>query len=293
MAESKPATLLMEWLRRRAGDEAAGWLESALVEVRAGDARRLAIAFSTASRKVGKADLELSADDLRRAGEARPGWDPSRWSADQAARTLLALSPPADDPDAYGALLDRLFRAGDVGEQVALYQALPLLPHPERHTLRAAEGVRSNIKAVFEAVALRNPFPSERFDEPAWNQMVLKCLFVESPLDPVVGLDRRANANLARMLTDYARERRAAGRSIHPELWRCVGPFADDETVGWLASLLESGGPHDRQAAALALAANSSPGAKSALQRFPDAARRVAAGEWTWSALAPASPGGP
>lgn len=286
MAEPTPATLLMDWLRRRAGAEAAGWLESALAEVRAGDARRLAVAFSTASRKAGKADLDLTDDDLRRAREARKDWDPSRWSADQAARSLLVLAAPADDAEAYSALLDQLFRAGDVGEQVALYQALPLLPHPERHALRAAEGVRSNIKAVFEAVALRNPFPSERFDEPAWNQMVLKCLFVESPLDPVVGLDRRANADLARMLTDYAKERRAAGRTIHPELWRCVGPFADGETVGWLAALLESGDEPQRQAAALALAANPSPNAKAALERFPDAARRVSGGEWTWSSLA-------
>ena len=58
--------------------------------------------------------------------------------------------------------------------------------------------------------------------------MVLKALFVETTLAPIVGLDERANPELARILRDYAHERWAAGRPVSPELWRCVGPFATD-----------------------------------------------------------------
>ncbi len=73
-------------------------------------------------------------------------------------------------------------------------------------------------------MAHRNPYPSERFAENRWNHMVLKAIFVGSPLHPIQGLDARANPPLARMLCDYAHERWAAGRPVSPELLRCVGP---------------------------------------------------------------------
>ncbi len=91
-----------------------------------------------------------------------------------------------------------------------------MYPDPPRHALRAAEGVRSNMRTVFEAVAHRNPYAAEQFAESAWNQMVLKALFVGSRLDLVVGLDRRRNEALARMLCDYAHERWAASRVVEP-----------------------------------------------------------------------------
>ncbi len=40
--------------------------------------------------------------------------------------------------------------------------ACRLYPDQPRYVLRAAEGVRTNMKAVFEAVAHRNPYPSEQ-----------------------------------------------------------------------------------------------------------------------------------
>lgn len=77
---------------------------------------------------------------------------------------------------------------------------------------------------VFEAVAHRNPFPAETF-EAQWNRMILKAMFISAPLAPVHGLDRRANPALVAMLLDHARERKAAGRAVPDDLWRCVTPF--------------------------------------------------------------------
>lgn len=125
------------------------------------------------------------------------------------------------------AVLDRLFGAADLAELVCLYQALPLLPCPERLAARAAEGVRSNMLPVFKAVALGNAYPAGWLGEGAWNQMILKAVFTGCPLRDVLGLDQRANLALARMLMDYARERQAAGRSVPADLWRPIGPFAD------------------------------------------------------------------
>ncbi|MGQ3029223.1 MAG: EboA domain-containing protein, partial [Ferrovibrionaceae bacterium] len=114
----------------------------------------------------------------------------------------------------------------DTAELVALFRGLPLYPDPERLEDEAGEGLRSNMRPVFEAVAHHSPYPREVFGEHRWNHMVLKALFVDSPLAPIQGLDERANPELAMMLRDYARERRAAGRPISPELWRCLIPFA-------------------------------------------------------------------
>ena len=85
--------------------------------------------------------------------------------------------------------------------------------------------------AVFNAVALRNPYPAEQFDNLAWNQMVLKALFVGSPLHLIQGLDVRANRELSRMLIDYAHERYSANRLVSPEIWRLVEKFADAEMI--------------------------------------------------------------
>src|SRR5690606_23929807 len=144
-------------------------------------------------------------------------------------------------------------------------QALPLLPHPDRWIFRATEGIRSNMTSVFEAVALRNPYPSEQFDETQWNQMVLKAVFVGSPLHLVQRLDDRANPRLARMLRDYAHERWAASRPVTPELWRIVGRYAGDEWIGDLEQVLLTGTPAEQQAAALALSESPSGRAGSVL----------------------------
>ena len=82
------------------------------------------------------------------------------------------------------------------------------------------------MRPIFEAVAHASPYPAEHFSEAMWNQMVVKALFIGSTLAPIQGLDQRRNADLARMLVDYAHERWAAARGVSPELWRCVGPFA-------------------------------------------------------------------
>ena len=72
------------------------------------------------------------------------------------------------------------------------------------------------MRAVFEAVAHRSPYPREQFAENRWNHMVLKALFVGSALHPIQGLEERANPALARMLCDYAHERWAAGGRSAP-----------------------------------------------------------------------------
>lgn len=278
--------LLLGWIEAHADEDGFQQFRKKREEV-ASEAPewRLFTAFSGVPRFLGKTDLELGRANLTAANEARPGWDPSGWSIDQAGRTALVISYPYADPDAYVQTLDKIFSTADVGESVALYQSLPLLPHPERFRSRAAEGVRSNITSVLNAVALDNPYPSEYLDDDAWNQMVLKAVFVGSPLYRIRGLDERANPKLARMLVDYAHERWAASRSVTPELWRPVGPFVDGGYAEELALVLDSSDDTQREAAALALHDASSEHARRLLDKEPDLKERVDRGDLTWESF--------
>jgi len=141
------------------------------------------------------------------------------------------------------------------------------------------------MKVVFEAVAQRNPYPAEQLPEDAWNQMVLKALFVGSTLAPIVGLDGRANATLARMLRDYAHERWSAGRSVSPELWRCVGPFASGPLLADLGRVLDTGTQPERAAAVLALRSASDPEARRLLARHAALCDAVAARGVAWKSI--------
>lgn len=280
-----PSGLLHEWLRRQLPPDGLAWLEAQLPRVRDGGDRELQIALGMAPRRLGKDDLALTEADPARAAAARPGWDPRGWSVDQAARILLLLS--AGGPaDRFPARFRELCRTADPAEAVAFYRGLPLYPAPERLEAQAAEGLRTNMRAVFEAVAHRSPYPRERFDQGRWNQMVLKALFVGSTLAPIQGLDERANPELALILRDYAHERWAAGRRVSPELWRCVGPFAAATGLDDLRRAAAEGDAAERQAAALALAACPGTEAAALLASLPEAAA-VASGTLTWDSLNP------
>ncbi|ACK70706.1 conserved hypothetical protein [Gloeothece citriformis PCC 7424] len=233
--------LLTFWLSRQVEEKALIWIEEKQKEISQGAMNRgFFLAFSSVPRYTGKRDLKLTLDDWQAVETLRSGWCPHNWSVDQTARILLLLSVPHSNIQKYLQTLEQLFMAADVSELVALYQALPLLPYPEKHRFRAAEGVRSNMTAVFNAVALCNPYPAEHLDDIAWNQMVLKALFVGSPLHLIQGLDKRANPQLSLMLIDYARERWAANRSVSPEIWSAIKPYGDISKVAELERLLAS-----------------------------------------------------
>lgn len=261
-----PKKLLSAWIDRQAAPDAAAWLRDRLAEVAAdpGD-RALDLTLGRIPRVLGRADLALGPGDLAAADMARPGWSPAGWSLDGAARVLALLGLPGDGRP-FVLRFRRLRQTSDAGELVALLRGLPLYPDPPSLEPEAAEGLRSSMRSVFEAVAHHNPYPAEAFGRHRWNHMVLKALFIGSTLAPIYGLDARANGELALILRDYARERRAAGRPVQPELWRCVGPFAVEAgALDDLLLALRDGGAVERNAARAALAACPDPAAAALL----------------------------
>ena len=158
--------------------------------------RDLHLFLGLAPRRLGKADLVLTAADLAAADAARPGWRPAGWSIDGAAR-VLALLTHAKSAPVRRASIATCAAPPTRARLVALYRGLPLYPDPERLDSQVGEGLRSNMRAVFEAIAHRNPFPREHFDEHRWNHMVLKALFIGSRAGADPG-PRRARQSRAR-----------------------------------------------------------------------------------------------
>ena len=277
---SEPVELLRRMVLARAG-EAAPWVEERLAALAAGAPERdLHVVLGLAPRRLGKADLAPTPEEAAEAEAARPGWRLDGWSVDGAMRVLALLVHGGQRP--FADRFEDLRRTADAAEAIALFRGLPLYPEPGALDFEAGEALRSNLRPVFEAVAHRNPFPRERFDEHRWNHMVLKALFVGSALHPIQGLDERANPELARILREYAQERRAAGRAVTPELWRCVGPFAKGDALGDLARALDHA---DAPGAALALAVSPDPEARRLLAPRPEATD-IAAGRLTWDTVA-------
>jgi len=263
--------------------EHADWVIENLDKLATGAAERdLHIFMGMVPRRLGKSDLQITESDRVGIDAAFPGWSLADWSIDEAARVLALavfqrLRPFSD-------LFKDLRRTADAAELIALYRGLPLYPEPETLGFELGEGLRSNLRPAFEAIAHNNPFPRDHFDEHRWNHMILKALFIDCELEPVIGLDDRANPELARIMREFAHERWAAGRPRSPELWRCVGPFAvDDEAVADLARGLESDGP-EAAGAALGLASSPAAAAVDVLQASPFATA-VKSGQLTWSNL--------
>jgi hypothetical protein len=250
-----PAALLDGMLAARLPQESRARLAQACEELAAGaDPARFAALLSLCSRSVKRAPLAPSPEERARAAGLLPGWNPERWDVLDAARARVVLALP--DAGGLGAELfvEEALRFADVGEAVALFRALPLLPAPARFAWHLGEGARSNMRALFEAAVCDSPFPVTHFDDTAWRSCVLKCLFVGAPLWRVWGLDRRLSPELAATALDFADERRSAGREVPHELWLCLGTHGGERARASRRLEQQRGNRRGRTAAALAAA---------------------------------------
>ncbi|WP_311765474.1 EboA domain-containing protein [Streptomyces zingiberis] len=143
---------------------------------------------------------------------ATPG-DPSPDPADTARVLLLHAARPGADT------LTRLYDRGTAAERRAVLLALAYLPGlgPDAVPL-VEDALRANDTRLVAAAA--GPYAARHLPAHAWRHAVLKCLFTEVPVTAVAALPERArgDAELARMLADYARERTAAGRPVPADL---------------------------------------------------------------------------
>lgn len=250
--------VLRQTLESRLTQPTRKWLKATSAEIADGvpDARFCAL-ISLASRHAKPGVLiEPTEKECEAAERVIEGWNPERWTLLEGLRVALTLSRSDLTEESGHLAVEEAFRYADEGELRALYRSLALLPEPERFAWRAGEGCRSNMRSVFEAAALDTPFPVEYFDDVAWNQAIIKCIFIEAPLWRMWGLDTRLSADLARMALDLADERRSAGRPVQHELWLCLGPHIEVRAQASVELELDPGNSHTlgRRAAAYALA---------------------------------------
>jgi len=237
--------LLRKALDARLAPGALQFLKSATAEIADGTSQaRFCALISLASRHARRRPLAPVASELEAAARLLPGWTPERWNLLETLRVVLVLSRNDLGSDGLVLALEEAFRYADEGELCALYRSLALLPGGERFVWRAGEGCRSNMRSVFEAAALDTPYPVRHFDALAWNQCVIKALFVGAPLWRLHGLDERLSPELTRMALDLADERRSAGRPIPHELWLCLGPSAGARGLDALERELLASNPH-------------------------------------------------
>ena len=223
-------------------------------------AAALHMAFSKVVRLFGKTEIVYTALEIKEADAIRKCWQPPL-SIDKAFRILLLFELPLNNEVAFLNSYETLFSAADLGENVALYAALPLLPYPEKLLKRCEEGIRTNMGEVFESVANNNPYPAEYLSEDAFNQMVLKCVFIGKPLYRITNLQHRLNEKLAGMVSDYAHERWAASRALSPEIWQLLQPFLNENNLADIKRLAASENATEKQAAALVCYKSSLPAA--------------------------------
>jgi len=188
-------------------------------------------AFAIMPRKTGKALVQVNNQYQELINTVTPGLSISNWTIDRLSRVWVLTQYQDVDQDKYFRTIENLFSTAEMNEQVALYSALPFLYYPQLWVKRCAEGIRSNIGIVLEAIMYHNPYPAENLPEAAWNQMVLKAFFTDKQVNKIFGLDNRANKELARILIDYARERHAAGREINNMLWYLVEKFVTGQQL--------------------------------------------------------------
>ncbi|MEU4897992.1 EboA domain-containing protein [Streptomyces sp. NPDC044780] len=127
----------------------------------------------------------------------------------------------------------RLYAHGTGAERRAVLLALPYLRIDGADAVPLVEdALRTNdTRLVAAAVGL---YAARHLSPHSWRQAVLKCLFTGVPLTAVADWERRArgDAELARMLTAYARERTAAGRPVpgdlDPVLARTRAPLGEE-----------------------------------------------------------------
>lgn len=279
--------LFTKIIERNVNQDACTWLhDKANQSVAANNNYQLNLTFTAIPRKTGKKEIVLEESDRSQINRLVPGFSIRHWPIDKLSRVWLLMQLEAGEKENYIRRIENLFLQAEMNEQVALYSSLPLLAYPEEWKLRCAEGVRSNIGTVLEAIMYYNPYPAQYLNEPAWNQLVMKAFFTGKKVNHITGLQERANQNLANMLFDYVEERWAAHRAVNPQIWRLAGPFLNESRFYMMERLFKEGNETEQQAAALTCAHTQFEKAKSLLSQYPEYKSAIDKKVLSWEVLA-------
>jgi hypothetical protein len=274
-------------IERNINGESYAWLLNKAADLGGKNNKdQLNITFTSIPRKTGKKEIGIKETEAEEINAILPGFRIDHWTIDRLSRVWLLIQLEIDDKEKYIRQIESLFSQAEMNELVALYSSLPLLSYPDAWKLRCAEGIRSNIGTVLEAIMYHNPYPSAYLDELAWNQLVMKAFFTDKNVNNIVGLDARANANLANTLFDYVEERWSANRTANPQIWRLTAAYFDERHFYMIEKLFNQENETDSGAAALVCADSSNAKLKLLLDQHPQYKEAIAENRLSWPLIA-------
>lgn len=262
---------LFEIIKANASQKELNWIETKAT----GSLQSLQTAFVATPRFISKTPINSF--------ETLYGVDFKTWTLDKLVRAYFITSLNESQEEVYSKTIHTLFETAENNEAVALISSLVFFKNPESWLLRATDAVRTNIGVIFDAIAFENPYPRQYFSELAWNQLVLKCIFNDKPIERILGIDERANKELATSISSLAHERWVAGRSIPPQAWRLVVKYLDETIFEDIKRLFESESQNDQIAAALVCKYSDYETTKSELEKHPNLKDKTK--DLTWSSL--------
>ena len=215
--------LLPQYLLCRLHSQAQNQVQSLHDQLRGlWDERLFREHFVASTRTLHATLTSFTADEIAQLEQAGIHWSITGTLDELGRIVLLVLADRLCPSTEFASLVLSLFRQGDCQERQAVLRALPLLLSPQCFMPLAVDACRSHMQPIFEAIACHNPYPARHFPDLHFNQMVLKGLFTGTALSRIIGLDTRITPELVRMATDYASERRAAGRSVPADIERLL-----------------------------------------------------------------------
>jgi len=247
------------------------------------NAANLNMAFAAVPRKTGRQPVELTEEEKNELAAKELSLE--NRTIDRLARLWILLQIDPADKSSYFNKIETLFKAAEMNELAALYASLPFLAYPGEWQKQCAEGIRNNIGIVQDAIMYNNPYPSKYLDDKAWNQLVLKAFFADKDINKIIGLDERANKELAIVLVDYANERRAAHRAVNPQLWRLVSKFIDATNFDDISKAFKSNDINEKKGAALACFYSNYEPAKKLLNDEPLLKSEIEENKLNWTIL--------
>ena len=203
----------------------------------------------------------------------------------QVSRIYFLAEVLSQDIEFYTPKVANIIQVADTGELETFLKYLVFLPNPEAYKQTAVEALRTNIATIFDAISLNNPYPAKYFNDQQWNQMFLKAAFMERDLSQIASIDERANEDLARIISDYAHERWAAGRKIDPLFWRPVSKFLNEQLLGDMKTLLNSDDVIENLAGALCCYYSENEKVLALLNGKPELKHKIADGHTTWNTI--------
>jgi hypothetical protein len=112
--------------------------------------------------------------------------------------------------------------------------------------------------------------------------MYLKAAFMQRDLSKIVDIDKRANKDLARIISDYAHERWSASRNIDPYFWRPVSQFLEGQLLLDMERLLNSDNVSEKKAGALCCYRSDNEKARELLKKYPDLLKQAESEKISW-----------